>query len=339
MTELEGRTHSRRIGLLVCLLAVGLMFGSCVPVGTAIYREVEKSSIASFAFQPGEAFDSGVVAVDAADRVEVAIAIDFFTSSVQERKDDFGDVHYEPRFQFPVDYEIGDAAGTTLYGDRKLLAWSGDVTLSNEQVDVGGGTASLHKTLQVLDVPRSGALQLTVRVDGDDKYGAEAKAISLELYADPPDWMRTALLSAAMFLVSVPLLILGLVLAFAGGARSGVPPGRETAKAARQMACACHLSGMAGYVVPFGSIIAPLVIWLMQRESDAFVEDQGREAVNFQISILIYSLASLVLMIVVVGFVLIFVLILLHIVLMIVAALRAYNGELYRYPLTIRFIR
>jgi uncharacterized Tic20 family protein len=55
----------------------------------------------------------------------------------------------------------------------------------------------------------------------------------------------------------------------------------------------CHLAGLGGLVVPaIGSVIAPLVIWQIKKDEFEFVDDQGKEAVNFQISILIYALVA-----------------------------------------------
>ena len=58
----------------------------------------------------------------------------------------------------------------------------------------------------------------------------------------------------------------------------------------------CHLAALAGYVVPMvGNIVGPLVVWLMKKEEYPLVDDQGKESINFQISILIYVAVSAVL--------------------------------------------
>jgi len=330
----------QRVGLLVCLLAIVLMFGSCVPIGNAVYREFNKALTASYDIRPGDAFRSDLISVGPGGLVELALDIDFHTASIQESEDDFGDLEYQARFHFPVEYELTDAGGSRLHQERTVLSWSSGVSLSDQNLDVSGGTASLHKSLKILDRPDSGQLQVAVTVLPDEKYGAQAQSISVEVYENAVNWMRSALIGLVMFVLGIPMLVLGMVLAFAGAAVGTTQvEGAQISTASKQMACACHLGGLAGYVVPFGSIIAPLVLWLSQRESDPFVDDQGREAVNFQISIMLYFIVSLVLMLLLIGFVLIFVVMFMHIVLMIVAALRAYNGEPYRYPLNIRFIR
>ncbi len=99
-----------------------------------------------------------------------------------------------------------------------------------------------------------------------------------------------------------------------------------------------HLSGLAGFILPTASIIAPLILWLMKRKTSPFIDDHGREAINFQISIIIYAIIAAVLMTVCVGFVLVPMVLLLQIIASIVMAVRANGGEYVRYPATIRFI-
>ena len=101
----------------------------------------------------------------------------------------------------------------------------------------------------------------------------------------------------------------------------------------------CHLSTFAAFIgVPFGNIIAPLIIWLIKKEESPFVDHHGKEALNFQISMTIYSIVAALLCFVFVGFILLPVVIIADIVLTIIASVRANAGEMYVYPYTIRFI-
>lgn len=106
----------------------------------------------------------------------------------------------------------------------------------------------------------------------------------------------------------------------------------------RNLAVGCHLLGFLGLVLPLGNILGPLVLWLLKREGNPFVDDQGREAVNFQITVTLAALVSAALMMVLIGFVLLFALAVYWLVVTIVAALHASRGEAYRYPLTLRLI-
>jgi uncharacterized Tic20 family protein len=102
----------------------------------------------------------------------------------------------------------------------------------------------------------------------------------------------------------------------------------------------CHLTAFSAYVgIPFGHIVGPLVIWLIKKDELSFVDEEGKESLNFQISITIYGIISAILCFVLVGFVLLFVLIAGHVILIILATVKTSNGEHYRYPLTIRLIK
>jgi uncharacterized Tic20 family protein len=101
---------------------------------------------------------------------------------------------------------------------------------------------------------------------------------------------------------------------------------------------ACHLSALAGYVFPLGHLIGPLLVWLMKREQFPLVEDQGRVSLNFQISVTLYAIAAGLLSLVVIGIPLLIAVLVFQCVLVIIAAVRANEGERYRYPLTLRFV-
>jgi uncharacterized Tic20 family protein len=116
----------------------------------------------------------------------------------------------------------------------------------------------------------------------------------------------------------------------------------ELNKDARMWAMFCHLGGLAGFIpmTPiFGSIIAPLIIWQVKKDEFGFVDEHGKEALNFQISILIYALVAGLLCFVCVGFFLLAVVYLLDLIFLLIAAVKSNNGEHYRYPLCIRFVK
>jgi len=107
----------------------------------------------------------------------------------------------------------------------------------------------------------------------------------------------------------------------------------------RSWCVACHLSALAGFLVPaLGHVFGPLIVWLIKRADSPEIDAHGKEALNFQISMLIYNLVAGVLCLVLIGFALLAILHILNVVFVIIAALKAGEGELYRYPLTIRLI-
>ncbi len=106
----------------------------------------------------------------------------------------------------------------------------------------------------------------------------------------------------------------------------------------RMLASFCHLGGLIGMLFPPANVIIPLVLYLIYRDKYELVADQGKEAVNFQLSIMIYMIVSIILVFVAVGIPLVVAVAIFALVVSIIAALRARDGERYRYPLIIRFI-
>ena len=108
----------------------------------------------------------------------------------------------------------------------------------------------------------------------------------------------------------------------------------------------CHLSALAGLAIPsLGSVLGPLIVWLIKRNDHPTIDKQGRESLNFQISILIYTWVLVVIGIpttfILVGFVFLGFSVLVGLaglVGAIIGAIKTSNGESFRYPLTIRFL-
>lgn len=107
----------------------------------------------------------------------------------------------------------------------------------------------------------------------------------------------------------------------------------------RRWAAATHIAAVAGYLIPFGNIIGPLLVWQLKKEDGKLIDDQGKESVNFQITVSIAMLISAALTLILIGFLLIFIVGLGALIFVVIAAIKANDGEAYRYPLTFRFIK
>ena len=108
---------------------------------------------------------------------------------------------------------------------------------------------------------------------------------------------------------------------------------------ARQWATICHivaLSGLLGNGIGF--VIGPLVVWVLKKEDHPFIDEAGREAINFQLTMFLAAMVSAFLIFLGVGFVLLIVVGVMMAVMPIIAALKTNQGERYRYPFSIRFI-
>lgn len=112
---------------------------------------------------------------------------------------------------------------------------------------------------------------------------------------------------------------------------TGVP------SAVRNWAMAAHLAAFAVFVVPV-PVLGPLLVWLLKRDDHPFIDAHGKEALNFNVSVLVYGIVAGFLILLAIGLLLLPIVAVAWLVLTIIAAVRAANGEDYRYPLTIRFI-
>lgn len=107
----------------------------------------------------------------------------------------------------------------------------------------------------------------------------------------------------------------------------------------KQWGMFAHLAALAGIVIPLGNLLGPLIVWLVKKDTMPFVADQGREALNFNITVFIAAFVSGILTLVLIGFLLLIFVGIAWLVLTILAALAANKGEAYRYPFTLRLIK
>ena len=102
----------------------------------------------------------------------------------------------------------------------------------------------------------------------------------------------------------------------------------------------CHASALLGVFLHFpGHVLGPLIVWLAKRDESPQLDAHGKEAVNFQLSMLLYTVISGVFCLVLIGFVFLAILWVLNAVFVIIASIKASDGKFYRYPMTIRFIQ
>jgi hypothetical protein len=100
-----------------------------------------------------------------------------------------------------------------------------------------------------------------------------------------------------------------------------------------------HLTAFAAFLIPLGSIIAPLIVWLVKRDQSEFVGDQGKEALNFNISVLLAGIICGVLVWVFIGILLGVALFIFWLTMTIIAGIKASEGVRYRYPVTLRLVK
>jgi uncharacterized Tic20 family protein len=100
-----------------------------------------------------------------------------------------------------------------------------------------------------------------------------------------------------------------------------------------------HLTAFAGFIIPLGFVLGPLVVWLMKREQSAFVADQGKEALNFNISVLLAGVLCGLLVFIFIGILLGVALFIFWLTMTIIAGIKAGEGLRYRHPFTLRLVK
>jgi uncharacterized Tic20 family protein len=114
---------------------------------------------------------------------------------------------------------------------------------------------------------------------------------------------------------------------------------RALSETERNWAMLSHLSAFAGFFFPFGGIIGPLICWLTKRDESAWVNINGRNSLNFGLSMLLYIVLAIPLLFIIIGIPIIMLLGTLKVICIIIASVKAAKGELFRYPLVIPFIQ
>jgi uncharacterized Tic20 family protein len=110
-------------------------------------------------------------------------------------------------------------------------------------------------------------------------------------------------------------------------------PKPEVSQNAKNMGMLCHLLGL------ITNFLGPLIIWLIKKDDDPFIDSNGKEALNFQLSVMFAMIAAGILSFVCIGALLMPVIMALDIVFSIIACIKASNGEDYKYPLCIRLVK
>ena len=124
------------------------------------------------------------------------------------------------------------------------------------------------------------------------------------------------------------------------GPNSPAAPGATPTENERTWAMLAHLAALAGLVVPLiGIVLGPLAVWLVKRDESEFVAEHAKEALNFNISVMLGAIACLLLMLVFVGFLLGTALFIAWLTMTLIAAIKASEGRTYRYPISLRLVK
>ena len=336
-----------RTAAIVALAGAGAVLGSCAPLGGAIYHGFKPAAMREVVVSPAHAVSNAEVTVTPGRRARIAFDLVLESASVQEEHDG-AHTRYVLRYRFPAVLEVSDSDGAILSKESSSIAWSGGDgtrTTRDESVTANGGRLRLTYEFPQFKVPDDGVLHIDAALGPDTDYGAEVENMKLEVRHELVDHTLAVTFGIFMLIGGWIAAVVGVVLlittAAAGPATALDPaaPLHAPTQQARQIAMFCHLAGFSGYFIPLGNVLLPLGLWLWKRELDPYIDEHGREALNFQLTMLAYLLIAFALVLILVGFLMLPLLFLFQVGTMIVGALRAHQGRPFRYPLTIRFLR
>lgn len=100
----------------------------------------------------------------------------------------------------------------------------------------------------------------------------------------------------------------------------------------KTMGMLCHLSGLF-------TIFGPLIIWLIKKDESKFIDENGKQALNFQISIFIYSIIASILIVILIGIPLLIAIGIFDLIMIIIASIKAADGQVFQYPLSIQILK
>ena len=323
----------RRGGAGLIIFGVTLLVTSCLPVGLSIKRAMDAEQAVVQPLPVAQWVETGLIDVDSQKLIQVAVSIQVDTSVI---KDD------EPAYHFPFTYELFDEQGRLIKRQELTLDnHSGTRTITHQSSSNGKNRFELETDFEKLTPPDSGKIRVRARLMPDEVYQASINEPSLIVYDKVSRHLATLLGGAGLWIAGALVLMIGTVLLLLGISENRQSDVVDTEdQRIRNLAIWCHLSSFALYLgIPFGNLVGVLVFWLINKDRAEFVDWHGREALNFQVSLVIYSAVALLLSLVLVGLLLFPLLALFHIVLTVIAAVRAGEGREYRYPFTLRLIQ
>ncbi|MBL1141576.1 MAG: DUF4870 domain-containing protein [Proteobacteria bacterium] len=341
-----GRTTS----IVLLLIGMLLLLGSCAPFGYALYYEAVVDSSQSHSLGDVGTANQVTFHSTPGSLARLAIEAHVMTNSVQEDPDDFSD-DFIARFKFPVNYSISDVNGNTLIKENAALAWKNGGSLSkrNEDTTSTGGTLTATTRFDKFTVPADGKLNIEIEVGPDSTYEATAPSLELHLYEGMIDNIWYVVAGITMLVIGIIMALIGFIFVVTNATKesnqlqisqpNAVSGTRQGSLDANQQAMFIQLSAFSGYIIPFGSIIVPVILWQIWKDKDPYVDRMGRESVNFQLSMALYYIICFILMFVIIGMVLIFFVMMFHFIFIIIGAVQMSRGIDYRHPMIIRFIK
>ena len=317
-----------RKALFAAVAGVAALLGSCVPLGKTTWHAWHSTPPRVLPLSPAAPLSGMALTLHPARHARVTVVVALTAGATPAVK---------PAHALPVSIRISDSQG------QELLNESRDTQAASAQrsrpsiAQAGGGHLTLNFAFPKFMAPADGRILLDAQLAGERHDGALLETAQIILNDDLGDHATDINFGVFMLLVGWIAAVVG-VLTLMG---NPLPPlgAASAASSERRAAMRGHLLGLLVYPLPLLHLLVMAWWWVGGRGHSAFVEEHGREALNFQLSILVYLLIAFSLSLVVIGLLMLPVVVVFQLVMIIEGAVQARAGHRFRYPLTFRFLR
>jgi len=326
--NLPARRLNRK-ALLAAVAGIACLMGSCAPLGTAAWRTWQGNPPRVLPL----AVDAPLVGVP----LEVQRGRHARIALVVALKAAEATAPAEVARGVPATVRISDSQGKVLLEETRDTDAGGARHAHARIAKAGGGHLTLHYDFAKFMAPRDGRILVDATLAAERGDGTTLVKAELTVNDGIGDYAVGVTFGVFMLLAGWIAAVVG-VLTLIG---NPPPPLAQAAThgAERNAAMRGHLLGLLAYPLPFVHLLVMSVLWLRGRARSAFVEEHGREALNFQLSILVYLLIAFALSLALIGILMLPLVLLFQVVMSIEAAVQARAGHRFRYPLTFRFLR
>lgn len=337
------------------LVSIGALavLASCAPLGTTLdYWFSERPKISLPIAADGQLLPTrAVLTAGRSARINLAIGV---AGAIDPTAGQAGSPPALARFRIPFSFRIVDAQGAVIQEQRvpldsEKLSSEGFLNATNmpfritrEPGSNSPDKASFSLQFRSFEVPDDPALFVSAALASHDKHSVTVTDANLVLEHDIMDPTVMVVFGVFMLVCGWMTAVIGLIAVIQ---RSPLQPdGSQSAQAGlgpavKRQSMLCHLAALAGLAVPvIGNLLGPLYAWHRYRSTHGFVDRNGIQSLNFQLSMTAYLLLSFSLTLALIGLIMLPLLISFQIATVLFAARRAAKGETFEYPLTIRFV-
>ncbi len=317
-----------RKALIAAVAGIACLIGSCAPLGSAAWRTWQGNAPRVLPLSAAAPLRDLVLDLQPGRHARIALVV-ALTASEQPAAHGSRAV--------PATLRVSDAQGKVLLEETRDTDAGGARHAQARIAKAGGGHLTLHYDFAKFMVPADGRILIDATLAAERDDGATLDNAELIVNDGIGDYAVGVSFGVFMLLAGWIAAVVG-VLSLLGNPPPPLAPPVLGAQE-RGAAMRAHLLGLLVYPLPFVHLLVMAAAWVRGRKRSAFVEEHGREALNFQLSILVYLLIAFSLSLVLIGLLMLPLVLLFQLVMTIEAAVQARAGHRFRYPLTFRFLR